>query len=355
MKLGPALRFPTLLAAAFVALLPQTASAQAPSTPQVRELAQGPTTAEIQEAEGRFLEGRTLFTQGRFGDALVKFQQACAMRRTANCFKNLGLTEYQMGRYADASTHLREFLKSGSGQGDITEEMLAKLKGMYETSFARSGHVEVTAPPRARIVVEGKEIGDAPLSDPIDLSLGDHVVEAHFGPHVLKENVRLVQGQTAKVTFVDPDAHRREEAPPMRPDRPGHSSARTITLVSLYGVALVGVGLGIGLTLHGEARSNDADAIRNRSSLGDNGCNGVSSADCNELHSLRDTYDKDRMWATIGFATGAGLAALATTLFFVWPNTTKNEPATPQTATPGGRFMPLISPSTAGLGYVGRF
>jgi len=344
-------------------LLPTVASAQTPGS--------GATPVATREAEQRYEEGKTLFSQRRFGEARLKFEQACAVHRTVNCPKNLGLTEFELGQFVEATTHLREFLQSvrasGPGAAGMDAEQVAQIQKRYTEAFMHCGHVEVTAPAGARIVVKGRIIGTAPLSDMIDVAVGEHVIEGHRDQGILRQSVTVAAGEVAPVRLADPNAAANTATVQTRAntDRPGSSSARTITLVSLYAVALVAAGTGIGLTLHGEARSNDAKDIRGRLPDGSNGCNGVTSTDCSDLRSLRDTYDSDRKWATVAFVGAGVFAAAATATFFLW----HNPPRTRETgknargrdgreSTNGastGQLVPLLAPGVGGLGYVGSF
>ncbi|WP_394838090.1 PEGA domain-containing protein [Pendulispora rubella] len=354
-----------VLAGAIAALLlvPAAASAQTPGAG-----GSGASTTAIREAEQRFEEGKTLFSQRRYADARLKFEQACAVHRTVNCPKNLGLAEFELGQYVEATTHLREFLQgvrvSGPAAAGLDAEGVAVIQKKYTDAFMHCGHLEVSAPAGATVVVEGRNLGTAPLRDTVDVPAGDHTVEAHTDRGILRQKVTVAQGEVAPVKLSEPNAGAqvKVDADSLRADRPGHSSARTVVLVSLYGAALLATGAGIGLTLHAEARKGDADD--RRGDLPSNGCTGVSSAQCDDLRSLRDTYDADKRWATAAFIGAGVFAATATVMFFVWPNTVNNERPAGSKSTGGrtadgggmkGRVVPMLAPGLGGLGYAGTF
>ncbi|HWL86612.1 MAG TPA: hypothetical protein VNO21_12465 [Polyangiaceae bacterium] len=320
--------------------------------------AQTATVEQVQEAQERYREGRRLYEEGRLAEAHMKFSQACAVERTVNCSKNLGIVEFDMGRYAEATTHLREFLREArrSGAG-LSAEQMDKVQRMQDDAYRRCAHVQVSAPSGARIFVDQRDVGVAPLSDPIDLAAGESVTVEARAPHeTLRQSVRVGAGELVQVRFVE----KTEYPAPVSTDRPGSSSPRTITLVSLYGVALVGAGAGIALVLHSQARSNDADGVRNGLGGASNRCNGISGSDpaagqCAQLQSLRDTYDTDRKWAKVSFIGAGVFAAAATTLFFAWPVRREDRPAKEGTQSGGGRFVPLVGPGLRGVGYSARF
>jgi len=164
----------------------------------------------LREAEQRFDEGRALFTQRRFSEAHLKFEQACAVHRTVNCPKNLGLTELEMGKYVEATTHLREFLHSVQVSGQqvgMDAEQLAALQKRYNEAFLKCGHVEIAAPAGARIVVNGLVAGTAPLADnTIDVLPGDATVEARTDRGVQKQVVRVSAGEVQPVKFAEPES-----------------------------------------------------------------------------------------------------------------------------------------------------
>lgn len=349
------------LAGAIAALLlvPAAASAQSSS-------GGGASPTAIREAEQRFEEGKTLFSQRRYADARLKFEQACAVHRTVNCPKNLGLAEFELGQYVEATTHLREFLQgvrvSGPAAAGLDADGVAAIQKKYTEAFMHCGHLEVSAPAGARIIVEGRNLGTAPLSGTVDVSAGEHTVEAHTDRGLLQQKVTVAQGEVAPIRFIDPNAGAQVkvvDADSLRRDRPGHSSARTVTLVSLYGAAVLAAGAGIGLTLHASARKSEADDARSQGKLADNGCaGGVSSDACNNLRSLRDTYDADKRWATVAFIGAGVFAAAATVTFFVWPNSVNNERTAGGKATTAGvkgRVVPMLAPGLGGLGYAGTF
>ncbi|HWL86010.1 MAG TPA: hypothetical protein VNO21_09420, partial [Polyangiaceae bacterium] len=313
------------------------------------------TVGQVQEAQDRYQEGRRLFGDGHYAEAHMKFEQACAVQRTVNCPKNLGLAEFEMGRYAEAASHLRDFLREARtvGGAGLDEAQTAKIRKMYDDAFAKSAHVQVTAPADARIVVDDRVVGNAPLADAVDVAVGAHVVEARTGRGVLRQKVSLTAGEVVPIHFVEQS----EGYPaPVVADRPGASSARTVTLVSLYAVAVVGAGVGITLLLHAQARGNDADGIRAHLPA-DNACNGTAFGDpqgsCSQLHALRDTYDNDHKWATVSFIGAGVFAAAATTAFFLWP--LQKQERAEEKAAGSARLVPWIAPGGGGAGLSGHF
>ncbi|WP_394821304.1 hypothetical protein [Pendulispora albinea] len=351
---------PTSLLTALAGLLlfPSIASAQSPTT----DLA---SPAALREAEQRFEEGKALFGQRRFSEAHLKFSQACAVHRTINCPKNLGLVEFELGRFVDSATHLREFLQSvrasGPAAAGMDADQVAQVQKKYTEAFVRCGHIEVSAPAGARLFIEGRAIGTAPFTDTIDVPAGEHTLEAYTDHGIMRQTVKVGPGEVAPVRFgaSDPVAggEGKRQGPP--PDQPGSSSARTITLVSMYGVALIGAGIGVGLLVHGEARSSDADNIRSGRDFppgGSSACTGISSDPCAQLRSLADTYDNDRKWATVSFIGAGVVAAAATTVFFLWRPPPREDPSrTRSSERTTGRVVPLVSPGMGGVGYVGSF
>jgi hypothetical protein len=128
----------------------------------------------VAEAEKRFEEGKQLFAQGRYEEAHVKFSEACAAHPTTKCPKNLGLAEYRLKHAPESATHLREYL----AKADPNDADVATIRTVYDDVKGQCGELDVSAPGGAKVSVDGKIAGTAPLDATLFVGPGKHDVSA---------------------------------------------------------------------------------------------------------------------------------------------------------------------------------
>ena len=151
----------------------------------------------IDEADKRFEEGKQLFGQKRYPEALVKFKEACAAHRTPNCPKNLGFTEYRLDHPAEAATQLREFMKLPEYSADPDRELVRKI---YDDLLAKVSQVVIHAADGATIEIDRQVVGKAPLAGVVFATTGKHDIVA-----TLKDDRRTKDfvGEAGKTVEVD--------------------------------------------------------------------------------------------------------------------------------------------------------
>jgi len=133
----------------------------------------GARAADDPRAQSRalFTSGAAALDDGRPSDALRAFESAYALFPHYATLYNIGLCERALGHPLEASTSFRKFLDDG---GDaIAAEQRATAERLLRESEARVAVVRFTAPPSARLVLDGRAIeGASARLDP-----GSHVVE----------------------------------------------------------------------------------------------------------------------------------------------------------------------------------
>jgi len=196
------------------------------------------------------------------------------------------------------------------------------------------------APAGARVTIDGREVGVAPLA-PLRLSHGRHFVSvSKNGREPFAQDVELERGRSREL-----DA------------RLPATSQRTAAWVVLgtAGTACVTSGL---LALVAARKESDAEAILARSER-----RNISSSELDSYLSLRDERDDYRTASLVAAATGGGLAALGTLLFVFdearaeQPKGPELRPGSPHKPAPGADLSAAVTwtPMLAGATLTGRF
>jgi tetratricopeptide (TPR) repeat protein len=167
--------------------------------PAIREPAGRLSGAE--QAETLIREATALRRAGKDAQAYPLLQTAYRAETTPRTAAQLGLVEMQLGYWLLAEQHLTEALASPRDPWVWTN------RSTLETSLGRAkaaiGELIVTgSPPGAMVVVNGKEAGALPLSEPIRLGEGPANVEVRspgYEPGV--RSLSVVGGRREKITL----------------------------------------------------------------------------------------------------------------------------------------------------------
>jgi hypothetical protein len=154
----------------------------APATPKAASPAPVAPAAPKSEAElnkaqaaQRFDRGLQLFNEGDNAGALAEFKQTYALMPNPIVLFNIGLVYAAMGRPVDAVDALSAVVDSATLSAEQREHAQKTLADQQQ----RIGRVSVTTlPPGARIDVDGVEVARTPLSAPLRVAEGSHVIGA---------------------------------------------------------------------------------------------------------------------------------------------------------------------------------
>jgi hypothetical protein len=137
--------------------------------------AQGADDSLVKEARARFKEGVDLYDKGQYEAARAKFLQAYALRRHPAILLNMGLSSLKSGHPAEAARELSQFQREATSA--TAQEHADADKGIAEAR-TKDGRLDVSAPTGTEISVDDTVIGNAPLSDSVDVDPGQHTVKA---------------------------------------------------------------------------------------------------------------------------------------------------------------------------------
>lgn len=135
------------------------------------------TEAELNKAQAaqRFDRGLQLFNEGDNAGALAEFKQTYALMPNPIVLFNIGLVYAAMGRPVDAVDALTPVVDSAT----LSAEQRERAQKTLEDQQARIGRIAVTTVPvGARIDVDGVEVARTPLTAPLRVPEGSHVIGA---------------------------------------------------------------------------------------------------------------------------------------------------------------------------------
>ncbi|HTE53267.1 MAG TPA: PEGA domain-containing protein [Kofleriaceae bacterium] len=163
-------------------------------------IADRPTGAK-READRHFKTGVRLFDEGKYSEALAEFEQAYALESHPLVLYNLAAAHRALSQYSQAVEFYNRFLTEGKGV--VRPRQLARGRRELDEVLRLVAKIEVTTQPDGAVVaVDGREVGAAPLDQPLVLGPGDHVVSATLSGYSPAERaVRVAAGDTLAVAL----------------------------------------------------------------------------------------------------------------------------------------------------------
>jgi hypothetical protein len=292
-------------------------------------------------------KGNKLFDEQKYSEAEAAYQAAWDLRKSFDLAGNLGEVEMQLEQFRDAAEHfayaMREF--PAGGKPEVREALTKR----FEEARALVGAVKITTNVGgAKIVVDGKDVGQAPLPEAVFVDPGTRVIEARLAGHddVLR-TVQVEKGSSQEVSLVM--VPKVGGGGGIGGSGPGKKSLPLI--IAGAGVGAVGIGTGIGLLVAASSLKSDVLSIRDT----------VPDAVCNPAHPQRADYAqtcsdvlsklqrKDTFHNVgVGVLIAGGVIAAGTIVYAVLPSKKKAPPM-------GLQVTPTLVPTFAGLSASGQF
>jgi hypothetical protein len=305
------------------------------------------------QAQRRYEEGLAFHNKDQEEEAYTRFAQAYAVLQSPPILFNLARTEQLTGRFADAAGHFKDYL-AHPDHPRITADLRQKARAFLADIQLKLGHVTVDAPTGTIISVDGV----AATSGTLDVKPGTHAVVGQLGPETRTVTVSCVAGQvvTAKIAFdspvpvvvapIAPVAPVTPSPEPVQPTpRSSGSGAKLGVVIATAAVGAIGIGVGVGFEAAASSKGSDVSAFQGTN--GSSSCFGSTASRCQQLSGAAGSDTSDHNVGT-GMLIGGGIFLAASVVtFLAWPNS-KEPPAS-------GYLVPILSPTTGGLGYAGRF
>lgn len=326
---GVASYAPSALAQGAPAKAAPAAAAPAPAaTP-----AASPADAD-KEAGRLFDEGKKAAKAGQWEKARESALSAFKLKPDPAFALVLGQSELKTGKPRDAAEHLDLFLRDAKSatadEKQTAQKLLDEAKGKVAAWFLT---VNVEG---ADIVLDGKAVGRTPLPAPLYLDPGNHELEVKkFGFQPATEQIAAGPGNgyETEVTLAPapaaPPEEKKDELPPKEeppPPPPPSPKWRTYGMIGGGALTAIGLGLGIGLTIAANGKSDEADAqlaaiaktTPNTYGLCGATAFPANAASCTKLKDTLASQDAYANGAMVGYVIG-GVAAVGTVGLFLLP------------------------------------
>ncbi|WP_437781588.1 PEGA domain-containing protein [Sorangium sp. So ce1097] len=361
-----------LISVATAVAAPDIAAAQ-PAAPEASASADAAKRADalVQKA------GR-LYSDGQYQDAEALLLMAWELNPTFDVAYNLGNTEYKLKKYKEAAQYLSfalrhwPLLKGVAKLRPRAEQWLAESRaqvGALKVSVTVAG---------AEVLVDGKNVGRAPLEGEVFVDPGEHRVEAmHLDYEPSSQTVSVAKGGTAEVKLAitpvrseaqasagvktegsgsatgagvvgpvaGPPAGSVEPPPPPPPEK-----RNWVPVIALGGASAVGLAVGVTTTVLSRNARESADAHQGQIRQMNGRCIEPPShltQKCRELE--RETVRADSLGtvSVISYAASGALAIAAVT-YALWPRRAAS-------AGHGLRVLPQMHARGGGVFVVGAW
>jgi hypothetical protein len=134
------------------------------------------------EAREHFDRAMALVDQGALQQAIVEFRRAYDLMPHYTVLYNIGQAYVALGKPVEAVDTYTRYLEEGAER--VNKARRAEVESELSRQKAKIGEVTLRVePPGARVSVDGKDVGEAPLEQPVRLAAGNHTIEASLVGH----------------------------------------------------------------------------------------------------------------------------------------------------------------------------
>lgn len=297
------------------------------------------------EVDTLFEEGTAALEKGNYAAAYEKLSAAFEKRKSVDIAANLALAEVKTGKKREAAEHLAYGLANFPATGDpkARKRMQAQLddlkKGLCEVKVAAEGG--------SKVLVGNVAVGLAPLQSPLYVEPGNITVRVELEGRMGEQTVAGQAGDslTIKVELtqtVGPQPTGTATGTGTTPPPPPEEKPLWPAIV-LGGVAAVGAGVGIGLTVVGTGKYGSAEEARAA-------CADPPTVACETT--VTDEFDGANGLIAGGIVglSVAGAALIGMTIYLAIPGDTPDEKAAANAL-----FLPIIGPDQIGGQFGMRF
>ncbi|MRG91614.1 PEGA domain-containing protein [Polyangium spumosum] len=247
----------------------------------------------------------------------------------------LGQSELQTGKPRDAAEHLELFVREAKSATAIEKQTAQKL---LDDAKLKLGTLIIKVNVEgADVSIDGKAVGRSPLVAPLFVDPGSHEVEVKkFGFDPGKELLAVAPATESEMEFAlaalpaEPETKQPEPPKKEEPKPPPLPSPkwRTYGMIGGAGLTVIGLGLGVGLTMMANGKSDEADqqlALLRQTTPTTSGLCGAggfapNAAGCAKLKDTLSSQDAYTNGAMVGYVIG-GVAAIGTLGLFLLPRT----------------------------------
>lgn len=359
--------------------------------------------ATTKAARARFQEGVEAFDKGQYENARAAFLQAYALRKHPAVLLNLAQSSLKSGHAIESLKYFQQYLRESA---NLTPQQKADAEKGIAEARTKLGRLEISAPTGAEISVDNDRVGNAPLSEPVDVEVGSHSVRARYADGTAEgktvgvnigEKMTVKFGASAGAAVVPvpgvvptppasvpaspPQAPPPQDAvvspaptpPPPGADTGAAASKKNLfappkTMIPVYvGGAMVALGVidAVVFAIFKADAQSKADSVANEirthknPSPPSNVCgppvkNGAFAGACAALQDNNNKVDQDALFANIGIGVAVAGAVLGVGWYLLAPK--KEDAAPPLSAWKSvPKIAPMLGTSTRGLSLTGEF
>jgi hypothetical protein len=161
----------------------------------------GPQASVRRVAAAHYQRGVALFKETNYAAALAEFKAAHEAVPHWEVLLNIGLCERRLFRYGHALQALEQYLKEGAGRVPAGRRSAVAQEIEQIRGLTASVELRVDGP-EARLYIDQELYGTSPLSAPVALASGRHLLRAERdGCRPDERSVDVVSGQPQTVTL----------------------------------------------------------------------------------------------------------------------------------------------------------
>lgn len=306
--------------------------------------ADDPPDATVLSAKAGVLydEGRTLLKASKWEDARASLLAAWSLHKHWQIAASLATCELELGLAREAAEHARFYLRN------TLPDRRERAEALLKTATAKIATLTVKVEPAgAEVLIDGAAAGRAPLADALFVEPGRrHVVARSPGMPDATETLDLLAGSTRTVSLElkrPGDVGGGIVSPPAGD---GSSAPSPGWMAVTGGLALVGIGLGIGFTVAANGKADNAAALQQPG--GESVCFGGSpTPGCSDLSETLTAQSTLSNAAVVSFLLG-GVFTLGTAGLGLWTVSTSSHKA-------GVRAVPALSATHGGVTILGTW
>ncbi|MGK4003709.1 hypothetical protein WMF31_13850 [Sorangium sp. So ce1036] len=356
----------SLLAA--LLLSPAAGSAAPPAPSQATSPAPPQADTLSRTAHEMLAKGAEAWNQRRYDACRAWLLAAWSIKPHRQIAGNLAACEIKLGLFRDAAEHL-SFLTQATADGK-RGELSPEHRRLFDDALSKIAVLNIDAEPGATVLIDGKAVGQAPLSAPVYLEPGTHTLEARSRSGSTAEFSRRFEAGAQKTLTLHPPMPKAKVAPPPPapaaappPDTPAAPAApapppdtRVRDGVVIGGLALGGAAIAAGVVLVVVSSSKGEEANDALHSIvkdgGTSACNdpAFSRARCDALADAYIAEGTTRNLALTALVTAGAALGGAALAYALWP-----VEAPRSAASRGVRIAPAVTAQSAGLMIGGAF
>lgn len=299
-------------------------------------------------------EGATFFDQGKYSEALDRFERADSIVHAPTVGLFVARTLEKLGRLVEASERYRTVMnvvlddKAPEAFREAQTTASNELNALTPRIPSIEIVIEGEGAEQASVQLDGKPVPRALLGVKTLINPGVHRVEAETTTAVGAVDLTIVEKQAVRsVVTLKPKQAASQDGPVVPPKgdekpEPPPGAMQKYAAYGAFGLGGVGLIMGIGAGVAALGARSDLDDY-----CGTVGNTCTGNRPDSEFKKLNSTYDSDRTLSTVGFVVGGVGIAAGVALLLTLPKPAK--PAEPQKA----HLEPWIG--LGGAGFRGVF